>query len=94
MSNNGKIAVFIESDGLNQPEYYGIDREISYYIVKNTCFKGSGTRGKISPFQAPFPLPVSRPMPENSVKSPFSVCVENTPESRFDCQNEGEMNLS
>jgi hypothetical protein len=33
-------------------------------------------------------------MPQNPAKPSFSVRVENTPKSRFDCQNEGDLPLA
>jgi len=50
--------------------------------------------GKISPFQAPFPFPIYRSIPENLIKPLFSVPVENKPYNRPVWQNTADLHLT
>lgn len=60
---------------------------------KKPEIKWSGPWGEISPNRAPFPIQIIRSKTENPVKPPFSVRVENTLKSRFDCQNKADLHL-
>ena len=65
-----------------------------YHPSKTPGIRESVFWGKISPFQAPFLFWINLSLPENPVKPPFSVRVENIPNNRSVCQNTADLHLT
>ena len=63
-------------------------------FFRDTLNKGSGPMGQIRLLRAFFPFPLFISIPENPVKPPFSVPVENMPDYCSVWQNTADLHLT